>query len=238
MFRTGKKVIIRQDMFSKMQAYKRFTDNQGERKKLKRELKGQIVRALGDEWGSYKVETQAVFDEIIYKATDRGYSFNGIETLVNKCGVSESTVKRVLKRLKSTGLVYVGYRKNPNGKGAKTPVVFFVKHPHFNYWKALLSLPFEPACELACEDEKPSQTKEKEKKTVSTYGLPYKKKDNILNTFEQKGKNIFKNFKRKGNTRVAGLPKWLKSQIGKKEQPKHGLLSMQEQQNLKALFEF
>ena len=135
--------IIKPTQFNQIMEFKKYSTNISERKALKRKLKYSIIESLQDEYYSYSDNTKLVFDEIIYKATDRGFSFNGINTLATKCNVSESTVKRVLRRLRSTGKVFVAYRKNPNGKGAKTPIVFFTEHPLFKSYHSFFSFPIE-----------------------------------------------------------------------------------------------
>lgn len=99
----------------------------------------QIKSKIDIQWNRAK-KVLSVIDEIIYKATDRGYSFNGRETLAKKCKVSLSTVDKAIKLLKQSGEVLVAYRPNPASNGYKTPIIILKNHDNFTYWHELLGL--------------------------------------------------------------------------------------------------
>ena len=122
-----------------MQSSKILKMNQKERQKLKWKLIDRIKSKIAIRWNRAK-KVLSVIDEIIYKATDRGYSFNGRETLAEKCKVSLSTVDKAIKLVKQSGEVLVAYRHNPASNGYKTPIIILKQHENFTYLNELLGL--------------------------------------------------------------------------------------------------
>jgi hypothetical protein len=112
-----------------------------DRQKLKDQLLEQVKATEPNKrWNRSKM-LLAVIDEIIYKATDRGFSFNGIESaLMKKFDCSRSTVNRAIKILKDSGLFVVAYRENPNSNGIKTPVIILKSHPNYQYIMEILQI--------------------------------------------------------------------------------------------------
>ena len=131
--------VVENKMFSVLMDLETATDYVKERKKIKHSLLDRLVDVLGRSFRRAK-KVAAVIDEITYKATDRGFSFNGRETLADKVGVSLSTVDRAIKLLKESGRVVVAYRENPHSNGIKTPVIIFKDHANFKRIASLLKL--------------------------------------------------------------------------------------------------
>jgi len=120
-----------------MQSYKTLESSQKERQQMKYNLMDRIKENVSIRWYRAK-KLLSVIDEIIYKATDRGYSFNGREKLAELCNVGLSTVDKAIRVLKESGEAIVVYRENPNSNGYKTPIILLKNHPHFEYWNELL----------------------------------------------------------------------------------------------------
>jgi hypothetical protein len=139
--------IVSSNLFKQMQSYKTLTINQKERQQMKHTFIDRIKNKVSLRWNRAK-KLQQVIDEIIYKATDRGYSFNGRETLAKKCNVSLRTVDKAIKVLKESNEVVVAYRHNPSSNGYKTPIFILKHHEYFKYWKALLNLEDNVECEV------------------------------------------------------------------------------------------
>ncbi|MGG3879615.1 hypothetical protein [Bacillus smithii] len=167
--------IIPNEQFAELKNIERVTTYVYKRKKIKDELMERITDALGRKLRKAK-KTILVIDEIIWKATDRGFSFNGYETLIKKFGVSTSTISRAIGLLKESGEVVVCYRENPKSNGPKTPVVIFRNHANFDKIASILGLN-EKVDEKVEKAEKPTATRDEALKTFATIiGLPYKNK--------------------------------------------------------------
>jgi len=177
-------IIVENNLFKQMQSYKTLECNQKERQQLKHTFINRIKEKVSLRWGRAGKILQ-VIDEIIYKATDRGYSFNGRETLAKKCETSLATVDRAIRVLKDSNEVVVAYRHNPVSNGYKTPIFILRGHEHFKYWKDLLGLEDKLDDNVDDKVEKASNsgvsTNEGEKKT-RTYCLPGSNNINHLNT--------------------------------------------------------
>lgn len=173
-------IVISNKTFSQMQSYKTLDYSQDERQQLKYTFMDRIKEQVSVRWNRAK-KLLRVIDEIIYKATDRGYSFNGRETLADICEVGLSTVDTAIRVLKESGEVIVAYRENPASNGYKTPVIILKNHPHFSYWKALLKL--EQDVKQKVENaEKSCESKDEQPKIIPTYLLSTFLNNNHLNT--------------------------------------------------------
>lgn len=169
--------IITSEQFTQLKEIERVTDFVYKRRKIKNELMERIADALGRKFRKAQ-KTTRVIDEIVWKATDRGFSFNGPETLAKKLNVSLSTVSRAIRMLKDSGEVVVCYRENPRSNGPKTPVVIFRNHPNFDRIAAVLNLRDNVADKVE-NAEKPTESSVSAHKTDATISLPVKKQDDI-----------------------------------------------------------
>jgi hypothetical protein len=181
--------IISINQFKQMQSYEPLTINQKERQKKKWFFIDRIKSKVNIRWERSK-KVLSVIDEIIYKATDRGYSFNGRETLAEKCNVSLSTVDKAIKLLKQSGEAFVAYRTNPSSNGIKTPIIILKEHENFTHWQELLGL--ENNVEHKVENvAKPVIPTDEGTKKVSTYSLPSKQESTIYISDNQIMKAVF-----------------------------------------------
>lgn len=172
-------LVIPNDIFRQTQAIKPLDSNENERRQMKYSCLDLIKSKVKRRWDK-AIKLTRVIDEIIFKATDRGYSFNGRQTLAKLCDCGLSTVDEALRVLRESGEVVIGYRENPNSNGYKTPVVFLKNHPHFKYWNDLLGLGKYVKQEVHQEveyTEKPCDSKDEGAKKVSTYLLPSLKQE-------------------------------------------------------------
>ncbi|WP_336883857.1 HTH domain-containing protein [Priestia koreensis] len=137
-------LIVSSDQFMKLQEIERSAVNHYQRKKVRNYILDDIAAKLGRRYELAK-KAQLVIEEIVWKASDRGYSFNGREKLAEKLGVSLRTVDNAIKLLKESGEVVVAYRENPASNSAKTPVFFFKRHANYPQIKRV--------CKEVCEEE-------------------------------------------------------------------------------------
>lgn len=168
--------VVENKVFNVLMDLETVTDYVKERKKIKHSLLDRLVDVLGRSFRRAK-KVAAVIDEITYKATDRGFSFNGRETLANKVGVSLSTVDRAIKLLKESGRVVVAYRENPNSNGIKTPVIIFKDHANYKRISSLLKLT-DKVDDKVEKKENTYETSYSEAKKVST--IRYQKQENYI----------------------------------------------------------
>ncbi|CAM4121274.1 helix-turn-helix domain-containing protein [Geobacillus stearothermophilus] len=169
--------IITSEQFTQLKEIERVTDFVYKRRKIKNELMERIADALGRKFRKAQ-KTTRVIDEIVWLATDRGFSFPGRETLAKKLGVSLPTVDRATRMLKDSGEVVVCYRENPNSNGPKTPVFIFRSHANFERIAAVLNLRDNEADKVE-NAEKPTESSDLARKTDATISSPVEKHDDI-----------------------------------------------------------
>jgi hypothetical protein len=160
-------LVVENNLFKQMQSYKTLKCNQRERQQMKQTFIDRIKEKVSLRWNRANKLLQ-VIDEIIYKATDRGYSFNGRETLAAKCNASLSTVDKAIKIIKESGEAIVAYRHNPSSNGYKTPIIILKGHEHFKHWKDLLHLEDNVEQKVGISEDTETPTLESMKK-ISTY---------------------------------------------------------------------
>lgn len=169
-----------------------------DRKKLKEQLLEQVKATAPDKrWNRAKKLTK-VIDEIIYKATDRGFSFNGKQTLMELCECKGSTIDEATRLLKESGLFEVAYRENPNSNGYKTPVFILKSHANYQYIKEILEIQnYKQVVKQEVEKAQTSSgTRDSEEKEVPT-NLSLKKDiltKKINNNNEDNYRNQLKDF--------------------------------------------
>ena len=160
--------IIHHEKFQQLQALERAADNHWQRRKIKNALLDRIAEALGRK---YRLSKKAVLviEEIVWKASDFGFSFNGRQTLADKLDVSLRTVDNAIRLLKDSGQVIVAYRENKRSNGVRTPVIIFKNHPNFQH---IVSI-----CDIVCKVENGQESREttdSSPKSIPTYSLPLK----------------------------------------------------------------
>jgi DNA-binding transcriptional ArsR family regulator len=181
--REEKMKIIANEYFNVLLNLEKTSEYVRERQNIKHNLLDGIANVLGRSYRKAK-KVAAVIDEIAYKATDRGFSFNGRQTLAEKVGVSLPTVDRAVKLLKESGLVYVGYRENPRSNSGKTPVIIFKEHANYKRIASILKLHDEVVDKVE-NLESPRETSSTDAKIVSTNTYLKQEKYNIYPSFEK-----------------------------------------------------
>jgi Mn-dependent DtxR family transcriptional regulator len=169
--------VIANEQFTQLKEIEKVTDFVYKRRQIKNELMERIESALGRKFRKAQ-KTTRVIDEIVWLATDRGFSFPGRETLAEKLGVSLPTVDRATRMLKDSGEVVVCYRENPNSNGPKTPVFIFRSHANFERIAAVLNLNDNEVDKVE-NAEKPTESSVSARKTDATISLPVEKQDDI-----------------------------------------------------------
>lgn len=149
--------IIRNNEFQIMLDTPRLGISVSQRKKMKDSILMKIEDTVNIRWSTAK-KVRAVIDDIVYKLTDRGFSFAGRLTLADKLGVKPRTVDNAIKHLKASNLFYVCYRENTASNGAKTPVFILKDHPNFAIFNSLLYLECNDECDKECEVENAENT--------------------------------------------------------------------------------
>jgi hypothetical protein len=177
-------LVVPNNLFKQMQAYKTLECNQKERQQMKYTFINRIKEKVSLRWNRATKLLQ-VIDEIIYKATDRGYSFNGRNTLAKKCNASLRTVDKAIKILKESNEVVVAYRHNPSSNGYKTPIFILKRHEHFRYWKELLHLDDSVECEVKDSINTEAPTVKGAKKSLYLSSTKKQENNNIYSNLSQ-----------------------------------------------------
>lgn len=176
-----KVIVIKEKMKKKMLSFKQAITKE----KDKREFKDRILESIMNEvneytWANKVVKIRwdrakklvRVLDEMLFKAADRGFSFNGRETLAELCECDVTTVDKAIKVLKESGQAVFCYGINPKTNGFKTPILFLKEHEYFAYWRTYLGM--ENTVESKVEkkeeiSEKSSYTKDRSQNLDDTY---------------------------------------------------------------------
>ena len=185
-FIMAKMLIINSKQFDHIMAVEKVASNVSEMKQLKRKLKSDVIEFDRDKYNSFKKATKDLIDNLVYLASDKGFSFMGYKTMVEKYDVSESTCKRAVSFLKNTGLVLVGYRRNPNSNGYKTPVIFFKNHPNYEHHKNTLGFDKDLVDDTVEKAETSTETRLQEDKKGTTYNSTIKDFNNLNLSIEDK----------------------------------------------------
>jgi hypothetical protein len=131
--------VVSKNQFEEIKNVEKFDLVTGQRKKMKERILDVVKESVKIHWFRFR-KVMAVMDEIIYKLTDRGFSFNGRETLAKKCQVSLSTVDKAIRLLKDSDLFFVAYRENSKSNSVKTPIFFYKNHQLFSEHAAILNI--------------------------------------------------------------------------------------------------
>jgi len=130
--------ILSTKQFNAIQSVSPLEGGTYTRRTMKVNILEKIEEALPEVELKRLPKVMLVIDEIVYKLTDRGFSFNGRKQLAEKCEVGLSTVDKAIYLLKATGLFLFTYRMNPNSNSAKTPVIFYIKHSNYKTYEKLI----------------------------------------------------------------------------------------------------
>ncbi|MCO7126605.1 hypothetical protein NIE88_12605 [Sporolactobacillus shoreicorticis] len=137
--RTTKRKIVEHSQFKQMLSYRICYKDKSEQQQIKNQLKDEVVTAYGDKWIRLAEGTRSAIDEMVFMATERGFSFMSKDYLTRH-GISKRTLDRVFNFLSDKRLIHIVYRRkgclNLTGK----PIFLFKNHPYFKYWIDFLSL--------------------------------------------------------------------------------------------------
>lgn len=186
-------VFIESNILHQMKNYEPYTENQMQSKNIKFKLLRDIKEYFSDKWFRFKNGTRSVVDMMVFLSTERGFVYASQLYLSERYGVSDRTVRRIIKDLVEAGLIYIVYQrcKNSNAKGK--PIYLFVNHPYFSIWTALLGINVQDNV----------QEEQLEKADISGVGV--KKK---VSTYKDQSKQESNN-----NTQEELLTKYIKLKI-------------------------
>lgn len=167
--------IVTIDEFNQMRNHKVYTENHDQQQSLKLQLLEKVKAAYGERYWPLKEGTRKAIDMLCWFASERGFVFAKDKYLSDRYGVSDRTIRNVLKELREAGVIFTVYRRPSNQNHRTAPVHLFTAHPYFEYWKNLLDLgDFQShfQSEIA---ETPCESKEEQPKIVPTLYLSFNK---------------------------------------------------------------
>jgi hypothetical protein len=174
-------MFIETDQLQQMISYKPLVHNQEGQQKVKLQLLEEVKAFFADKFYRLKAGTRKAIDFIAWLSSERGFIFASQLYIGEKYGVSDRTIRGIMKQLEGAGLIVKAYRraKNTNAKGK--PVYFFTKHKYFAYWKELLG--FNNFQEDFQEENghNPCESKNEQGKKVSTNTYLNKLRDLLNN---------------------------------------------------------
>lgn len=133
-------VLVDSKIFNQMISYKPYTENQSQSKKVKFTLLDDIKNFFSDKWFRLKNGTRSALDMMAFLSTERGFVYASQLYLGERYGVSDRTIRRIVRELEEAGLIYTVYRRHSKGNSKGKPVYLFTQHPYFEYWANLLNL--------------------------------------------------------------------------------------------------
>ncbi|KIL72273.1 hypothetical protein [Bacillus badius] len=219
-------IFIESEQLKQMLSYKPLAENHAGQQKIKLQLLESIKEFFADKFYRLKKATREAIDFIAWLSSERGFIFASQLYLAERHGITDRTIRNIMKQLEGAGLVVKVHRraKGTNAKGK--PVYLFTKHKYFSYWKELLNL---SECEDFHEDfheenkETPYYKRAEEDKKNSTNTYLNKLRDLIINkkvlSADQKkasemiksNKLIFSEWKDHAEVCAASLPKKMKT---------------------------
>lgn len=133
-------VFVESNTLHQMKSYDPYTENQMQSKNVKFKLLKDIKEYLSDKWLRLKNGTRSAIDMMAFLSAERGFVYASQLYLSERYGVSDRTIRRVVKDLVEAGLIYIVYQrcKKSNAKGK--PIYLFANHPYFTIWADLLNI--------------------------------------------------------------------------------------------------
>jgi hypothetical protein len=170
--------MVSNQEFNYMMSYKEYAKNRREQQIMKEKLLEVVKAAYGDSYYRKKQETKNAIDMMCWLAADRGFFFIEDKTLAKRYGVSDKTIRNIETALRKANVIVTVYRRSNKQNGLGNQVHLFVDHPYFDYWIDFLQLDeflpqFQPNFQPE-NSEEPCESKEEEKKNISTYDLTLK----------------------------------------------------------------
>lgn len=165
--------IVSNQEFQQMISYKSLAENEQQKREMKKTLLARVKEAYGDTYYRLKEGTKEAIDMMCWFASERGFVFAGDDYLGDRHEISDRTIRNIAKTLRKTDLILTVYRRSTKHNGRGCPVHLFVDHPYFDYWTSLLQLEFQAGFQ-AENTESPCESKEEQRKNISTYNLTLK----------------------------------------------------------------
>lgn len=134
----SKIVTIRE--FNQMKDHKAYTENRSQQQSMKLQLLKGVEAAYGERYWRLSEGTRKVIDTLCGFAAKRGFVFLKDESLADRYGISDKTVRNVLKILREAGVIFTVYRRSSKINARTAPVHLFTAHPYYKYWENLLDL--------------------------------------------------------------------------------------------------
>jgi hypothetical protein len=191
-------MFIETDQLQQIISYKPLVHNQEGQQKVKLQLLEDVKAFFADKFYRLKAATRKAIDFIAWLSSERGFIFASQLYIGEKYGVSDRTIRGIMKQLEGAGLIVKAYRraKNTNAKGK--PVYFFTKHKYFTYWKELLGFnSFQEDCQEE-NGQNPCESKSEQVKKKPTNIYLNKLRDllnnkQVLSVDQQRAAKIIKN---------------------------------------------
>jgi hypothetical protein len=177
-----KRTIIEHSTFKQMQSVEPLHDT----KSIKNDLLNSIIEYYQDKYYRLKQATRAAIDSLCFLAADKGYCYAS-QTYLAENGISERTIRRIMKDLANAGIIYITYRRKGHFNMCGKPVYFFVQHLYFKQWKLLLNINVQvndQAHDRVETIKNGSTSAKNDSFSESTYSLPEKSSNNPLNNRE------------------------------------------------------
>lgn len=138
-------LILNERIFKKMMVVDKVHLNANERKDEVSKILYQIEEIVGVDLTN-RPKLRRVMDDLIYKLTDRGFSFYTTQKMKENFSIGTTTIRDTIKLLKQSGLFFIAHRRQSikdkhakNGSNAgKGYVIFFKAHVNFSFFKELL----------------------------------------------------------------------------------------------------
>jgi hypothetical protein len=170
--------MISSEEFKQMMSYKPYANNQKEQQSMKLKLLKVVEDVYGDAYYRLKKETRSGIDMACWFAAERGFFFAKDKYFADRYGVTDRTMRNVMKKLRDHGVIFTVYRRSTKQNGRSAPVHLFVDHPYFSYWEELLNLSDFQADFQTENAGTPCGSKAEEVKKIPTYSSPLKKSFN------------------------------------------------------------
>ncbi|QAA22461.1 helix-turn-helix domain-containing protein [Sporolactobacillus terrae] len=175
------RTIIEHSTFRQMQSHEALHD-----KSIKDKFLNSIISFYGDRYYRLKQGTRDALDWLCFLAHNKGYCYAS-QTYLAENGVSERTIRRIMKNLQQASIIFIAYRRKGHFNCCGKPVYFFVQHPYFTEWCKLLNINVpdnDRDNSHHNSSENGSTMGENDSFQESTYSLPKKLSSNPLNNRE------------------------------------------------------
>jgi hypothetical protein len=175
------RTIIEHSTFRQMQSHEALHD-----KSIKDKFLNSIISFYQDKYYRLKQATRQALDSLCFLAADKGYCYAS-QTYLAENGISERTIRRIMKDLANAGIIYVSYRRKSHFNCCGKPVYLFVHHPYFKQWKLLLNI------NVPVNDQEHDQVETIKNGSISakndsfqesTFSISKNKQDHVLNNRE------------------------------------------------------